>query len=1154
MINRLLFSSLIFFLLLGSGLSQNRSYDGFGNNLNNPSWGAVGDIQVWSTPPSFSDGFSEPTGKDRMNTREISNKIFHQEGLINDPMGLSDYNFVWGQFIDHDITLILDDEHDAINIQVPKFDPWMDPFGTGNAYIPILRSAPMEGTGMDINNPRQYPNVISAFIDGSNVYGSDEETASWLRAYVDGKLKTSKGDMLPYNTITGEFEAPVDPNAPFMAMLPGHNRWYVAGDIRANENVLLTTMHTTWVREHNYQCDLILAENPDWTDEQIYQKARKIVGGIMQAIVYNEWLPALGVPIDPYAGYKEDVNPQIMNIFSTAAYRYGHTTINSNIHRMDEFGHTMAMGNMTLAEAFFHPEVIRETEGIEPFLKGMCHQVEQAFDCKMISDLRNALFGPPGAGGMDLAAINIMRGREKGMPDYNTVRQHFGLPPYSSFADICHNPELVQNLYEVYQGNINNIDPWVGMLAEDRLPGSLFGELVNKIMRIQFTALRDGDRFYFMNDEGLTAQEKDIINNTRLGDVISRNSDMPTISENVFFATPIPNEVRTITGINNNLNRPLWGAKDTHLHHFVSSDFSDGMAAPAGQERRNPREISNIVYAQDENLPDNLGLSDYNYAWGQFVDHDISLTIDHPTERLDIEVPTFDAWFDPQGTGNVMIPMKRSMYDPATGTNPNNPRRFENIITAFIDASNVYGSDEERMQWLRTFEEGKLKISEGNLLPYNTYDGEYESAVDPHAPEMDHPITPPDGKWFVAGDSRANENALLTSLHTLFVREHNRICDEIIEDHPLWVDDQIFHKARRIVIGLIESIVYYEWLPAMGVPIDPYTGYKVDVNPQIMNVFAAAAYRYGHTTINSRLFRIDGYSCEDMAEGHVLLRNAFFNPEMIREVGGIEAYLTGMVNQQEQDIDCKIIDDLRNFLFGPPGAGGLDLASINMMRGRDRGIPDYNTVREQFGFAKKQSFATISEDPFLNQRLYEAYQDIDDIDLWTGVLAEDHLEGSIFGELGMYIMKEQFTALRDGDRFYFENDNGLTADEIQVIKSTRLADIVKRNTGIECLPNDEVFFYNPITDTEEVNINEVAISAAPNPTNGPFTLRIESDYNVEVKLSVYNTLGQLIEQRPVDLYEDNNEIQLDLSSKADGIYSVILDDGVNIISTKVIKQ
>ena len=1151
--NRLLLTIVVMWMLLPLAFAQNRSIDGYGNNVANPEWGASGDIKVWYTPPSFSDGFGEPTGKNRMNTREISNHIFNQVGLVNDAMGLSDYNFVWGQFIDHDITLVAEDEHETVNVAVPKFDPWMDPYGSGNAYIPIRRSAHKAGTGTGPNNPRQYQNAITAFIDGSNVYGSDDQRAQWLRKFVDGKLKTSKGDMLPYNTITGEYEAPIDPNAPFMAMIPGDTRWFVAGDVRANENVLLTSMHNIWVREHNHQCDLLRAAHPNWTDEQLYQKARKIVGGMMQSVVYNEWLPALGVQLEAYGGYNPDLKPQVMNVFSVAAYRYGHTTINSNIHRMDEFGHTMAMGNMKLMEAFFHPEAIRETESIDPFLKGMCHQVEQAFDCKMIDDLRNALFGPPGAGGMDLAAINMMRGRERGLPDYNSIRLHFGLAPHTSFDQICNNPELVQQLYEVYQGNINNIDPWVGMLAEKQIPGSLFGELVNVILKEQFSILRDGDRFYFMNDDGLTEAEKTAIDNTRLADIVSRNTNMPTINNNIFFATPIPNEVRTITGLNNNLNRPEWGSTGSLLNHQIETDFADGMAAPAGQFRRNTREISNLVFAQDENIPDNLGLSDYNFAWGQFIDHDITLTRNNPSEFLNIAIPAYDAWFDPQGTGTVVIPMNRSAFQAGTGTFPGNPRRFPNHVTAFIDASNVYGSDQERMSWLRTFEDGKLKVSEGNLLPYNTYDGEYDSSVDPYAPEMDHPVTPPDGKWFVAGDSRANENPLLTTIHTLFVREHNRLCDEIKQSHPFWVDDQIFHKARRMVIGLIESIIYYEWLPIMGLQLEPYAGYKPDMNPQIMNLFSAASYRYGHTTINSKIFRINN-DCQDHELGHILLRDGFFNPAMIREVGGIDAYLTGMVNQQEQDVDCKIIDDLRNFLFGPPGAGGMDLAAINMMRGRDRGIPDYNTVRDHFGLPKKQSFATISEDVFLNQRLYEAYGDINDIDLWTGILAEDNMPGSIFGELSLKVMTQQFTALRDGDRFYFENDSGLTSEEIAEIKATRLAHIIKRNSEVVCLPNDEVFYYNPITTTEEVDVRTVDITVSPNPTLGPTRLTILSGFNMEVKMTIYSALGQVIDQQQINLYEDLNEIPVDLSNQPDGVYSILLDDGQHRSSTKIIKQ
>ena len=172
---------------------------------------------------------------------------------------LSDYIFMWGQFIDHDMTLVIDNVVEKINIQVPRFDAWMDPFGFGTVMIPMARSLATPGTGTSIENPRRYSNVITAYLDGAVVYGLSESEAKWIRTFTDGKMKTSKGNLLPYNTLTGEFDSKTDPGAPFMDMRGNPDKHFVAGERRVNENPLLIAMHTTFVREHNLQCDKIKA-------------------------------------------------------------------------------------------------------------------------------------------------------------------------------------------------------------------------------------------------------------------------------------------------------------------------------------------------------------------------------------------------------------------------------------------------------------------------------------------------------------------------------------------------------------------------------------------------------------------------------------------------------------------------------------------------------------------------------------------------------------------------------------------------------------------------------------------------------------------------------------------------------------------------------
>ena len=533
---------------------ENRSFDGKGNNLQHPQWGAVGTNQLQVLPNGFADGISEPGGINRPSPRVISNSVFNQEGLLPDELTLSDYAWVWAQFIDHDITLVGDNHNERLEIPIPKGDPFFDPSSTGTAKINILRSSSDPNSGTSTSNPRAFPNIISSYIDASAIYGSTEERANWLRSFEGGKIRMSAGNLLPYNTTTGEKNGPVDVDAPEMAMAnPFFTKWFVSGDIRANENPLLTSLHTIFTREHNRQCEQLAAKNPDWNDEQLYQHARKIVGGLMQAIVYEEWLPVLGVHLGEYGAYDPLVEVGVMNIFSAAAYRYGHSVINSKIFRMDNNKNTIPEGDILLRDAFFNPNVISELGGIDPLLIGMSWQVEQDFDCKMVHDLRNFLFGAPGSGGLDLAAINIQRGRERGLPDYNTARVGFGLPRVESFNKLTNNPWLNQTLEQVY-GDINNVDAWVGFLAEDHMSDALFGRSVMRIMEKQFSILRDGDRYYYEIDPGLSDEEKEEIKNTRLKEVIMRNSGvisdaMPASVFVVKLSTPVTNVIKDFESI-----------------------------------------------------------------------------------------------------------------------------------------------------------------------------------------------------------------------------------------------------------------------------------------------------------------------------------------------------------------------------------------------------------------------------------------------------------------------------------------------------------------------------------------------------------------------------------------------------------------------------
>ncbi len=502
--------------------------------------------------------------------------------------------------------------------------------------------------------------------------------------------------------------------------------------------------------------------------------------------------------------------------------------------------------------------------------------------------------------------------------------------------------------------------------------------------------------------------------------------------------------VRTIDGSNNNRNDEEMGAAHTDLLRLVAPDYSDGISSLAGGQRPSARAVSNAVVSQEESILNTLGASDYLWQWGQFLDHDIDLTEGtDPAEAADIDVPLGDPFFDPESTGTQVIGFNRSIYNESTGTSQENPRQQLNEISAWIDASNVYGSDEERANALRTNDgTGKLKTSEGNLLPFNTEGLPNAGGEDP--------------SLFLAGDVRANEQVGLTVMHTLFVREHNRLAEKLAQQNPRWDGEQIYQKARQIVGAQMQVITYKEFLPALlgDRSLSRYRGYNRRVDSSIRNLFSTAAYRFGHSALSPVLLRIDS-SGNEIAEGNLSLSQAFFSPFRITDEGGIEPFLRGLAAQRCQRIDSFIVDDVRNFLFGPPGAGGFDLASLNIQRGRDHGLPSYNDTREALGLGRAQGFEDVSSDPDIQQRLASVYESVDDIDLWAGGLSEDPLPGSHLGELFSTIIIEQFEALRDGDRYWYEEV--LSRDEIRDVERTKLSDIIKRNTDIEDEISDDVF-------------------------------------------------------------------------------------------------
>ncbi len=532
----------------------------------------------------------------------------------------------------------------------------------------------------------------------------------------------------------------------------------------------------------------------------------------------------------------------------------------------------------------------------------------------------------------------------------------------------------------------------------------------------------------------------------------------------VGLARPGGMSTYSIDGTGNNVAQVEWGSTNEDLVRLARSEYGDGISSMAGSDRPSARFISNALSDQETDIISDRNLSAFVYAWGQFIDHDIGLTPTAGTESIPISVPTGDLYFDPQGTATKVIRASRSVFDANTGTSTTNPRQQVNTITSWLDGSMIYGSDATTAAALRTMQGGKLKLDANGMLPLNNAtnfpNGTVSLANDAHRV--------PDDELFAAGDVRANENIELTGLHTLFAREHNRQASRLASMNPSLSDQELYTRARAIVIGELQSITHNEWLPAVlgnsGMP--RYQGYNPRVNPQLSNEFSTAAFRFGHSLLGDDIEFLDNNGIPIADE--IPLSEAFFNPKALDGVT-IESMFKYLASDPASEFDLKVVGSVRNFLFGAPGQGGFDLASLNIQRGRDHGLADYNDTRVAIGLPRARSFADITRNRDVQAKLQQVYGSVDKIDLWVGVLAEDHVPGASVGPTAGRIISEQFRRMRDGDRFWYQNT--FTGSLLREIDSTRLSTIIRSNTPLSNLQENVFFFQAGIEGTVFADVN-----------------------------------------------------------------------------------
>ena len=472
-------------------------------------------------------------------------------------------------------------------------------------------------------------------------------------------------------------------------------------------------------------------------------------------------------------------------------------------------------------------------------------------------------------------------------------------------------------------------------------------------------------------------------------------------------------EFRTFDGTCNNNNNE--GAAVQPQLRLAEGDEGEG--------RPNAREVSNAVFNQVGSTPNDRNMNELVTFFGQFIDHNVVFT-PMSGEQFPIEVPEGDAVLEAtlEELGDEAIEFRRSpILDGAPLNN----------ITSFIDGSAVYGSDDARAEALREGVAGRLRISEtGNLMPGNP--GGF-----PSEPDSEDPT------FFFAGDVRVNENPNLMVMHALFLREHNVIAREVRSALPDLDEEELFQTARQINVAQLQKVVYEEWLPAIlgddtGIP--EFTGFDEDVEPVVSAFFSTAAFRVGHTLLNDDITRITGRGVRIPTP----LRDTFMIPDLLRQQN-VNGFLRGMLGTATQEVDTQVVDSVRNFLFTNileefEELEGIDLIARNIQRGRDHQIPTYNEARVALGLPARTAFNQISSDADVVASIRSVYDNIDEVEGFVGALAEDRVEGSSFGELLRASWANDFTRLRDGDRFFYLNREQFSDDVLALPRVERLFD------------------------------------------------------------------------------------------------------------------
>ncbi|XP_011700902.1 PREDICTED: uncharacterized protein LOC105457760 isoform X2 [Wasmannia auropunctata] len=1176
--------------------SKYRTPSGACNNVRYPAWGARGSPFLKLLPSEYLDGISRP--RQSVGTHslpapsDVISHILSSFPRVGSHEGLTSLSGVWSELVLQDIAATVhsagrEDKCCSNAQQHPECYEMHDERYGCRSYWRSVPSLTVHGCQFEA---REQMNGMSAYLDGSGIYGATDDKLHLLRTYEDGKVNLS----------ACEFCNRIERNA-------------------------LGLLHRVFLREHNRVAKRLVEANVHWDDTKLFLEARRIVVAQLQHITLNEYVPAIlreAAQVDHelrplangfYAGYSSSNKAGTYQAVALAALRAlvwtrvdkigdleSHIIFSANgiglaaapdaaswsVHvardhgvpgyikfLTDCLGESIKIENFTDLARVMRPEHARllstiyaNVEDVDLLVGGILEipatgvAVGPTFECllkKQFVTMRNSDrfwyendIPPSGLTAAQLAEIrkvslasilcantnirriqprvfirqdqylnskisceqyeslNVAAWSEEPLPlpvmQYNSVNASTGEPTLSFLPEIS--PEVLaaavkraeEELIERKQLEYN---AWLEQKVADPKSSagtaasfskankdalllansSIMYELATNEILNGVHGLRRRRRQVFENTENVlgfpnTNEFSDLLQNVDISGFLNHHHK-PTNHEEV--QCPVDDSrcdpttpYRTLSGHCNNLRNPSLGKSLTTFARLLPPAYEDGVSKPrgtsvTGASLPNPRVISTVIHPDISNLHNRYTLMVMQFA--QFLDHDMTMTPIHKgfaesipscrscdsprtvhPECNPFPVPPGDHFYPTVNVSSgarMCFPSMRSL----PGQQNLGPREQVNQNTGFLDASVVYGENSCICNILRGFN-GRMNITSNprrgrDLLP--------QSATHPECKARS-------GFCFIGGDGRASEQPALAVMHTMWIREHNRVMEGLRGVNPHWDGEKLFQETRRIISGMLQHITYNEFLPRIlgwnavslyGLKLLPqgyYKEYSPTCNPSVLNEFATAAFRIGHSLLRPHLPRMDrNYQ---NINPPILLRDGFFNPDMLYQENMIDEMIRGLVTTPMETLDQFITGEVTNHLFEQSGIphSGVDLIALNIHRARDHGLPSYNHYRALCNLKKATTFEDLSREmaPEVIARMKRIYASVDDIDLFPGGMSERPLQGGLVGPTFACIIAIQFRQSRKCDRFWYETDDPnirFTEHQMAELRKTTLAKVICEN-------------------------------------------------------------------------------------------------------------